>query len=181
MWQSQKTPKTTAWNRHKARFQQAAVSGDIQKNAKEKPSTARSSSRVFHGAPNRIRTCGLLIRSQTLYPAELWVQSSFFCSGHLERKWLYRELRRMSILFWKIFSIFLPCARNAEFLQKTERLLGGWATFGGWATAGKERKEDKFFSCSNKKKASKTGKKWDEREWAAKKWNIRCFQKKNCG
>lgn len=32
----------------------------------------------FCGAPNRIRTCGLLIRSQTLYPAELWVQSSFF-------------------------------------------------------------------------------------------------------
>ena len=25
----------------------------------------------FCGAPNRIRTCGLLIRSQTLYPAEL--------------------------------------------------------------------------------------------------------------
>gem|GEM_PF-3592928 len=25
----------------------------------------------FVGAPDRIRTCGLLIRSQTLYPAEL--------------------------------------------------------------------------------------------------------------
>ena len=40
---------------------------------KEKPPTARSSSAV-RGAPNRIRTCGLLIRSQTLYPAELWVR-----------------------------------------------------------------------------------------------------------
>src|SRR5688572_29862666 len=26
------------------------------------------------GAPSRTRTCGLLIRSQTLYPAELWVR-----------------------------------------------------------------------------------------------------------
>lgn len=40
----------------------------------------------FCGAPNRIRTCGLLIRSQTLYPAELWVQSSFFYSVHSEQK-----------------------------------------------------------------------------------------------
>ena len=42
-----------------------------QKNKKQPP-TARSLSAVC-GAPNRIRTCGLLIRSQTLYPAELWV------------------------------------------------------------------------------------------------------------
>lgn len=26
------------------------------------------------GAPSRTRTCGLLIRSQTLYPTELWVR-----------------------------------------------------------------------------------------------------------
>ena len=43
------------------------------KRQKEKPPTARSTSTVC-GAPNRIRTCGLLIRSQTLYPAELWVR-----------------------------------------------------------------------------------------------------------
>src|SRR5262249_36735955 len=28
----------------------------------------------INGAPSRTRTCGLLIRSQTLYPTELWVQ-----------------------------------------------------------------------------------------------------------
>ena len=39
---------------------------DQGKENKEKPSTARSSSRVFHGAPNRIRTCGLLIRRLSL-------------------------------------------------------------------------------------------------------------------
>ena len=121
-------------------------------NTKEKPSTARSSSRVFHGAPNRIRTCGLLIRSQTLYPAELWVQSSFFCSGHLERKWLYRELRRMSILFWKIFSIFLPCARKAEFLQKTEWLLGDERR------RGKSERKMNFFLVQTRKKRRKPGK-----------------------
>lgn len=27
----------------------------------------------MNGAPSRTRTCGLLIRSQTLYPTELWV------------------------------------------------------------------------------------------------------------
>ena len=27
-----------------------------------------------NGAPSTIRTCDLLIRSQTLYPAELWVR-----------------------------------------------------------------------------------------------------------
>ena len=106
----------------------------------------------FYGAPNRIRTCGLLIRSQTLYPAELWVQSSFFCSGHLERKWLYRELRRMSILFWKIFSIFLPCARNAEFLQKPERLLGDERR------RGKSERKMNFFLVQTRKKRRKPGK-----------------------
>ena len=49
-----------------------------QKNKKQPP-TARSLLAVS-GAPNRIRTCGLLIRSQTLYPAELWVRA------RLERK-----------------------------------------------------------------------------------------------
>ena len=42
------------------------VFNGIFQNTKEKPSTARSSSRVFHGAPNRIRTCGLLIRRLSL-------------------------------------------------------------------------------------------------------------------
>ena len=55
-----------------------------QKNKKQPP-TARSLSAVC-GAPNRIRTCGLLIRSQTLYPAELWV-----LVVRSERKLLYQE------------------------------------------------------------------------------------------
>ena len=53
----------------------------------------------FCGAPNRIRTCGLLIRSQTLYPAELWVRFSIFRSFCSEQKVLYCTARRMSILF----------------------------------------------------------------------------------
>ena len=29
------------------------------------------------GAPSTIRTCDLLVRSQTLYPAELWARQTF--------------------------------------------------------------------------------------------------------
>lgn len=45
-------------------------------NYKKKNRLRRKARKRFIGAPNRIRTCGLLIRSQTLYPAELWVRSS---------------------------------------------------------------------------------------------------------
>ena len=68
-----------------------------QKNKKQPP-TARSLSAVC-GAPNRIRTCGLLIRSQTLYPAELWVLV------RLERKLLYQDCVPLSTLFFAFFQI----------------------------------------------------------------------------
>ena len=108
------------------------------------------------------------------------IQLSYGCNLHF----LFRSLGTKMIIpriaenvntFLKNIFHFLALRPKRGISAKTR------ATFGRWATAGKERKEDEFFSCSNKKKASKTGKKWDEREWAAKKWNIRCFQKKNCG
>ena len=48
------------------------INGNALHKQKRKPPAARSIPMIFDGAPNRIRTCGLLIRSQTLYPAELW-------------------------------------------------------------------------------------------------------------
>lgn len=40
-----------------------------------KKGSARSEALCSDGDPSRIRTCDLLIRSQTLYPAELWSHS----------------------------------------------------------------------------------------------------------
>ena len=107
----------------------------------------------FCGAPNRIRTCGLLIRSQTLYPAELWVQSSFFLFRSLGTRMIIPRIAENVNTFLKNIFHFLALRPKRGISAKTR------ATFGGWATAGKERKEDEFFSCSNKKKASKNGKK----------------------
>src|SRR5437870_11556471 len=38
---------------------------------------------LTNGAPSRTRTCGLLIRSQTLYPTELWVHAN------IKRTWYF--------------------------------------------------------------------------------------------
>ena len=88
-------------------------SSNIRKNCfettKEKPPTARSTSTVC-GAPNRIRTCGLLIRSQTLYPAELWVRV------HQEQEILYSRERGLSTPFFDFFFASPasgPCAQAA--------------------------------------------------------------------
>ena len=102
-------------------------SGKIQRYIeKHKRKTLNGAKLVkgFCGAPNRIRTCGLLIRSQTLYPAELWVRFSIFRSFCLEQKVLYCTARRMSILFWKIFFIFSLRLETGEFGAKSRRLLG---------------------------------------------------------
>ena len=40
-------------------------------------STSRMARHESNGAPSMIRTCDLLVRSQTLYPAELWARQTF--------------------------------------------------------------------------------------------------------
>ena len=83
---NQKLPKRMLWSHNKksrarTSITEAKARDFLFKNQtipgksghKKQPPTARSLSAVC-GAPNRIRTCGLLIRSQTLYPAELWVR-----------------------------------------------------------------------------------------------------------
>ena len=98
-------PKPLSWKPehgiNSSKTQQYLKNSDIKKQ----PPTARSLSAV-HGAPNRIRTCGLLIRSQTLYPAELWVRA------HLERKSLYQKRNGLSILFLYYFLSFCVCKKD---------------------------------------------------------------------
>ena len=78
-----------------------------QKNKKQPP-TARSLSAV-HGAPNRIRTCGLLIRSQTLYPAELWVRIRFSTEGILS------DVRRVVNTFLKFFLFYSDFSKKSRY------------------------------------------------------------------
>ena len=63
-----------------------AISGKILfKTTKEKPPTARSSSAV-RGAPNRIRTCGLLIRSASQETCEA-SKIKYFTICNNNEKW----------------------------------------------------------------------------------------------
>ena len=128
-------------------------SSNIRKNcfktAKEKPSTARSSSRVFHGAPNRIRTCGLLIRSQTLYPAELWVRFLFFRSFLLGTKSIIPHGAKNVNTFLKIIFHFLPSTENGGIWGKIP------ATFGEKRVAENEKEKSCFFLVKKRKKRRK--------------------------
>ena len=79
------------------RILQRSAFGKKQKNARGccwganiKKSSDKVGGLAFNGDPGRIRTCGLLIRSQTLYPAEL---RSHMCNG---RDLYYHYRRRMS-------------------------------------------------------------------------------------
>ena len=72
----------------------------------------------FCGAPNRIRTCGLLIRSQTLYPAELWVRFSIFRSFLLGTKSIILHGAKNVNTFLKIIFHFLPSAGNGRIWGK---------------------------------------------------------------
>lgn len=121
----------------------------IGKENKEKPSTARSSSRVFHGAPNRIRTCGLLIRSQTLYPAELWVRFSIFRSFLLGTKSIILHGAKNVNTFLKIIFHFLPSAGNGGIWGKNP------ATFGEKRVAENEKEKSCFFLVKKRKKRRK--------------------------
>ncbi len=56
-----------------------AIKGKVRGKLTKRRMTGRAFPWFFlrnSGAPSRARTCDLLIRSQTLYPTELWVQSS---------------------------------------------------------------------------------------------------------
>ena len=61
---------------------------------------------IFHGGPGVIRTLDLLIRSQTLYPAELWVQFSIFRSFLLGTKSIILHGAKNVNTFLKIFYKF---------------------------------------------------------------------------
>ena len=78
----------------------------------------------FCGAPNRIRTCGLLIRSQTLYPAELWVQFSIFRSFLLGTKSIIPHGAKNVNTFLKIIFHFLPSAGNGGIWGKNPATFG---------------------------------------------------------
>ena len=104
----------------------------------------------FCGAPNRIRTCGLLIRSQTLYPAELWVRFSIFRSFLLGTKSIIPHGAKNVNTFLKNIFHFLPSAGNGGFFWKNP------ATFGEKRVAENEKEKIMFFPCKEKKKASKT-------------------------
>ena len=93
----------------------------------------------FCGAPNRIRTCGLLIRSQTLYPAELWVQSSFFIPVTWNENDYTANCGECQYFFEKYFpfSCLAPetpnfCKNQSDFWEMSdggERAKGRWIFF----------------------------------------------------
>lgn len=104
----------------------------------------------FCGAPNRIRTCGLLIRSQTLYPAELWVRFLIFRSFLLGTKSIIPHGAKNVNTFLKNIFHFLPSAGNGGIWGKIP------ATFGGKTGCRKRKGKIMFFPYKEKKKASKT-------------------------
>ncbi len=122
---------------------------DENMKAKEKPSTARSSSRVFHGAPNRIRTCGLLIRSQTLYPAELWVLFIFSVPIALGTKSIIPRTAKNVNTFFQIFQKLF----EAPFWGRRSGECS--MTFGGIGICRKSKSKNASFSCKSRKNGAK--------------------------
>ena len=112
-----------------------AAAGQTQKNkqyqeksaSKHKRKTLNGAKLVkgFCGAPNRIRTCGLLIRSQTLYPAELWVQSSFFLFRSLGTKMIIPRIAENVNTFLKNIFHFLALRPKRRISAKTRATFGG--------------------------------------------------------
>ena len=103
----------------------------------------------FCGAPNRIRTCGLLIRSQTLYPAELWVRFSIFRSFLLGTKSIILHGAKNVNTFLKNIFHFLPSAGNGGIWGKIP------ATFGEKRVAENEKEKSCFFLVKKRKKRRK--------------------------
>ena len=103
----------------------------------------------FCGAPNRIRTCGLLIRSQTLYPAELWVRFSIFRSFLLGTKSIILHGAKNVNTFLKNIFHFLPSTGNGGIWGKNP------ATFGEKRVAENEKEKSCFFLVKKRKKRRK--------------------------
>lgn len=103
----------------------------------------------FCGAPNRIRTCGLLIRSQTLYPAELWVRFLIFRSFLLGTKSIIPHGTKNVNTFLKNIFHFLPSAENGGIWGKIP------ATFGEKRAAENEKEKSCFFLIKKRKKRRK--------------------------
>ena len=94
---------------------------------------------ISNGAPDRIRTCGFLIRSQTLYPAELRAPVVIINCGqilvnakptsHQRFPAVDRGLRRDPLAFSaKLFATFRACDLDVSFaFWHTEPLLAGGA------------------------------------------------------
>ena len=99
----------------------------------------------FYGAPNRIRTCGLLIRSQTLYPAELWVRFLIFRSFLLGTKSIIPHGAKNVNTFLKNIFHFLPSAGNGGIWGKNP------ATFGKKRVAENEKEKSCFFLVKKRK------------------------------
>ena len=119
-------------------------------NGKRKTLNGAKLVKGFCGAPNRIRTCGLLIRSQTLYPAELWVRFPIFRSFLLGTKSIIPHGAKNVNTFLKNIFHFLPSAGNGRIWDKIP------ATYGEKWVAENEKEKIMFFPCKEKKKASKT-------------------------
>ena len=57
----------------------------------------------YSGAPRRIRTLNLLIRSQMLYPIEPWAQCSIFYTLLFD----LQEKTQLFLSVWRISSVFI--------------------------------------------------------------------------
>ncbi len=114
------------------------ISGKIASNSKRKTLNGAKLVKGFCGAPNRIRTCGLLIRSQTLYPAELWVRSLIFSFRLLGTKSIIPRTAENVNTFLKNIFHFLPSAVNGRIWGKNP------ATFGEKRVAEKRKKNNVF-------------------------------------
>ena len=129
----------------------------------------------FYGAPNRIRTCGLLIRSQTLYPAELWVQVFNFLFRVARNENYYIAWREECQYFFSNFFTVFASAENEGFSG------GISATFGAGRTFRKSESINDFFLCKNREKPSKTCKRCAGRIRTEEKIDIGCCEAPNCG
>ena len=80
--------------------------------------------RVFFGEPGGIRTHDLLIRSQTLYPAELRALAMLFCKQLLyySKEWAKKKHVAKNFLMFFIRTIFAK--RRWLFCLKCERQIG---------------------------------------------------------
>ena len=92
-------------------------------SAKQKERCVSHRSSFQSGDPSRIRTCDLLIRSQTLYPAELWSHSVLLVlkqqSYYIEYIGMCQQFFRKKFYFFSSF--FSPKVMHTPFRGCTQR------------------------------------------------------------